>query len=74
MPARQIPERLWHKMDRSSEDRALRRVDGRSRMPVDLNEPLELIESLRCRLELEDADLGALSNSLVGLEGDVDIL
>ncbi len=52
---------------------------------MDLSEPLALIETLSSRLELTDADIGdlggrigalsndvsALSNSLVGLEGDV---
>ncbi len=61
-------------MDRSLEARTLRQVNGRARLAVDLSEPLALIESLTSHLELTDADIGALSNSLVGLEGDVGAL
>ncbi len=52
----------------------MRRVNDRTRLAVDLGEPLAIIESLTSRLELTDADLGALSNSLVGPEGDVGAL
>jgi len=36
---------------------------------VDLSEPLVLIESLTSRLELADADIGALSSDLGGCIG-----
>jgi hypothetical protein len=51
-------------MDRSSEARTLRQVNGRTRLTVDLSEPLGLIESLTTRLELTDADLGALQGDV----------
>jgi hypothetical protein len=44
-------------MDRSPEARTLRQVNGRTRLPVDLSEPLGLIESLTSRLELADAEI-----------------
>jgi hypothetical protein len=44
-------------MDRSSEARTLRQVNGRMRMAVDLSETLGLIESLTSRLELADAEI-----------------
>ncbi len=39
-------------MDRSSEERTLRQVNGRTRLEVDLNEPRALFESLATRLKL----------------------
>ncbi len=72
-PARQITERLWHIMDRSSEERALRRINGRTRLAVDLNEPLGLIESLKARL---DDDVDELSNAIESLSnnnGELDV-
>jgi hypothetical protein len=44
-------------MDRSSEARTLRQVNGRTRLAVDLNETLGLIGSLTSRLELADAEI-----------------
>ena len=49
-------------MDRFSDPRTLRQINGRTRLTVELNEPLGLIESLTSYLELADADIGALSN------------
>ncbi len=54
-------------MDCSLEARSLRQVNGRTRLAVDLSEPLALIESLPSHFELTDADISALLNSLVGL-------
>jgi hypothetical protein len=65
-------------MDRSSEVRTLRQVNGRTRLAVDLSEPLALIESLTTRLDYNvdglSNDIDALSNNLVGLEKDVGAL
>ncbi len=82
----------------------MRQINGLTRLAMDLNEPLAVIESLTFRLELAHADIGALSkkhderphrrslersrrahralsndvgalsNSLVDLEGDFDVL
>jgi hypothetical protein len=67
MPARQITERLWYIMDRSSEERALRRVNGRTRVAVDLSEQLALVESLPTRL---DDNVDGLSNAIDALSND----
>jgi hypothetical protein len=55
-------------MDRSSEARALRQVNGRTRLVVDLSEPLGLIESLSSRLEDE---VDGLSNAIDALSNDI---
>jgi hypothetical protein len=54
-------------MDRSSEARTLRQVNGRTRLTVDLSEPLGLIVSLIIRLEVTDADLGALQGDVTSI-------
>ena len=54
-------------MNRSSEARTLRQVNGRTRLTVDLSEPLGLIESLTTRLEVTDADLGALQGDVTAI-------
>ncbi len=54
----------------------MRQVNGRTRLTVDLSEPLGLIESLTTRLEVTDANLDApqgdvtnISNTLaVGID------
>ncbi len=52
-PAPLIIARLWqHKMDRSSEERTLRQVNGRTRLDVNLSEPRAQFKSLATRLEL----------------------
>ena len=47
----------------------MRQVSGQTRPAVDLIEPRELIESLISRLDMADADIGALSNDLGGRIG-----
>jgi hypothetical protein len=58
-------------MDRSSEARTLRQVNGRTRLTVDLSEPLGLIESLTTRLELTDGDLGALQGNVTTISNTI---
>ncbi len=48
-------------MDRFSVARTLRQVNGRTRLAVDLNEPLALIESLTTRL---DDNVDGFSNAI----------
>ena len=42
----------------------MRQVNRRTRLTVDLSEPMGLIESLTSRPEMADADIGALSNDM----------
>ena len=54
-------------MDRSSDARALRQVNGRTRLVMDLSEPLGLIESLSSRL---DDEVNGLSNAIDPLSNE----
>ncbi len=55
-------------MNRSSETRTLRQVNGRTRLAVDLSEPLGLIESLTNRL---DDNVDGLSNAIDALSNNI---
>ena len=69
-------------MDRSSEERTLRQVSGRTRLEVDLSEPRALFESLVTRLKLytniTDETLEAMAANytprITALEEDVEAL
>ena len=65
-------------MDRSTAQRTLRQINGRTRLTVDLSEPLGLLEDLSNRFEIRfdevEGDIQGNGNGFLALSNNIDRL